>query len=115
LSLASDHVRILSAALVFKMKKSDKLFVEAEQEENELYISFSSAWSPPLRGYKNLRKLGYEIHAMYYESGMCFCGIWDEGDDEYYQIDEPDSQEWLDANIPETLLEEMGIEAWIED
>lgn len=87
----------------------------AEHEENELYISFTTAWSPPLRGYKNLRKLGYEIHAMYYESGMCFCGIWDEGDDEYYQIDEPDSQEWLESNIPENLLEEMGIEAWIED
>jgi hypothetical protein len=87
----------------------------AEHEDNELYISFASAWSPPLRGYKNLRKLGYEIHAMYYESGMGFCGIWDEGDDEYYTIDEPDNQEWIDDNLPENLVEEMGIEAWMED
>jgi hypothetical protein len=43
---------------------------------------------------------------------MGFCGIWENGRDEYYDIEEPESQEWLDANIPAEILDNMGIEAW---
>jgi len=55
LSLASDHVRILSAAFVFKMKKSDKLFVEAEQEENDFRY-----WSKIYDAEREKRKENFE-------------------------------------------------------
>jgi hypothetical protein len=59
--------------------------------------------------------MGFSIHAIYYESGMGFCGIWENGRDEYYDIEEPANQEWIEANIPAEILENMGIEAYEED
>jgi hypothetical protein len=46
---------------------------------------------------------------------MGFCGIWENGRDEYYDIEEPANQEWIEANIPAEILENMGIEAYEED
>jgi hypothetical protein len=64
-----------------------------------IHLSFDTAWSPPINGYERLVAMG-------------FCGIWENGRDEYYDIEEPESQEWLDANIPAEILDNMGIEAW---
>lgn len=79
---------------------------------NIIYLDFDTAWSPPTRAYEKLIEMGYTIHAVYYESGMGFCGIWNNGEDEYYDIQSPNDQNWLDANIPAEILENMGIEAW---
>jgi hypothetical protein len=79
---------------------------------NIIYLDFDTAWSPPIRAYEKLIEMGYTIHAVYYESGMGFCGIWDNGEDEYYDIQSPNDQKWLHDNIPAEILENMGIEAW---
>jgi hypothetical protein len=41
--------------------------------------------------------LGFRIYAMYHESGMCFAGIWDNGDDDYYEYSDMNSQEVSDT------------------
>jgi hypothetical protein len=84
----------------------------ASDEGYLIHLSFDTAWSPPINGYERLVAMGFSILAMYYESGMGFCGIWENGRDEYYDIEEPDNQEWIEANIPEEILDNMGIEAW---
>lgn len=69
--------------------------------------SFDSAWSPPLGVYEELVEQGYSVRAYYYESGMGFAGIWDNGDDDCYS-DWGDSQGAKDT-LPEELDEFFAI------
>lgn len=44
-----------------------------------LHTSFDSAWAPPVNAYEKLEKLGFRVNAMFYESGMCFAGSYEDG------------------------------------
>lgn len=69
--------------------------------------SFDSAWSPPTGVYDRLVDEGYTVRAYYYESGMCFAGIYDNGSDDCYS-DWGDSQGAKDM-LPEDLDEFFAI------
>ena len=77
--------------------------------------SFYSAWSPPVELYEYLKEQGYEINALYYESGMGFCGNWtsSQGDD-YHQIENYNAK-WIEENIPKMLVSEFNLLANDED
>lgn len=77
--------------------------VTREPGQKEVTVYFDSAWSPPLRFYNNMEELGWTVKAYYYEPGMSFCGLYEDGEDYYYQI-EGDSK-WVVDNIP------VGIDA----
>ena len=81
--------------------------VDVHPDGKLVTASFDSAWSPPTGVYEELVNQGYEVRAYYYESGMCFAGIWDNGDDDCYQ-DWGDSQGAKDT-LPEDLDEFFGI------
>lgn len=72
-----------------------------------LSASFDSAWSPPIQAYRKLEELGFDVHCMYYESGMAFCGEFVDGDDDYYDI--PDTAEEAADYIPSQIDENFGI------
>jgi hypothetical protein len=76
-------------------------------KNNTVRIGFDSAWSPPIEAYKKLSDMGFSIKALYYEGGCCFCGIWDNGDDEYYDI--KGNSDWVKLNIPEEIDVEFCI------
>jgi hypothetical protein len=67
-----------------------------------LMLGFDSAWSPPIAAYEKLVAMGFRITAMYYEPGMAFAGVWDNGNDDYYEYSSMDSKE-----IAETLPTEL--------
>jgi hypothetical protein len=67
-----------------------------------LMLGFESAWAPPCGAYEKLTDQGFRIRAMYYEPGMAFAGIWEEGMDDYYEYGGLDS-----AGIAETLPVEL--------
>jgi len=67
-----------------------------------LMLGFESAWAPPCAAYEKLTEQGFRIKAMYYEPGMAFAGIWEDGDDDYYEYGGMDSKE-----IAETLPAEL--------
>lgn len=69
--------------------------------------SFDSAWAPPIGVYEELVEQGYQVRAYYYESGMCFAGVYDNGCDDCYQ-DWGDSQGAKDT-LPEDLDEFFAI------
>jgi hypothetical protein len=50
-----------------------------------LMLGFDSAWAPPIGAYEKLMEMGFRIRAMYYEGGMAFAGIWEDGEDDYYE------------------------------
>ena len=81
---------------------------EALDIDGGLSFSFDSAWSPPLAAYEKLMDLGFRIRAMYHECGMCFAGIWDNGDDDYYEYSDMNSQEVADT-LPTELDEAFCI------
>jgi hypothetical protein len=72
-----------------------------------VHLSFESAWSPPTAWYERMVALGFGITAYYYEGGCGFCGKWENGSDECYNI-EGDSK-WVIENIPQEIDEAMSI------
>ena len=73
-----------------------------------LMLGFESAWSPPIGAYEKLTEMGFRIRAMYYEPGMAFAGIWEEGSDDYYDYGGLDSAGIADT-LPVELDEAFGI------
>ena len=73
-----------------------------------LMLGFESAWSPPITAYEKLMELGFEIEAMYFEPGMAFAGIWDNGFDDFYDYSGMDSKAIAEA-LPAELDEAFGI------
>ena len=73
-----------------------------------LMLGFDSAWSPPIAAYEKLLEMGFEIEAMYYESGMAYAGVWDNGHDDYYEYGGLDSK-GIAETLPAELDEAFGI------
>ena len=82
-------------------------------EDGSLTASFNSAWAPPIEAYRMLEDLGFEIKAYYFEGGMMFAGIYEDGDDDYYEVGSMNSSEAFDL-LPEDLNEMFGISEQIE-
>jgi len=73
-----------------------------------LMLGFESAWSPPIAAYENLTEQGFRIRAMYCEPGMAFAGVWEDGNDDYYEYGGLDSAGIAEA-LPVELDEAFGI------
>jgi hypothetical protein len=52
--------------------------------------------------------LGFRVKLFYYESGMCFAGIYDENGDDYYELSDMTAAEVAES-LPEELDEMFGI------
>jgi hypothetical protein len=88
------------------------IYIQENEQGKSIRASFSSAWSPPTDWYANLMEQGYEIKAHYYEGGCAFCGTWEDGDEDFYNIEPPEGVKtsvWVKENIPAELDCEMGI------
>jgi hypothetical protein len=83
-------------------------------EDGSLTASFSSAWAPPIQAYGMLEDLGFEVKAYYFEGGMMFAGVYEDGDDDYYDLGEMNSSEMFDI-LPEDLNEMFGISDQVEE
>ena len=72
--------------------------------EDELIITFDTAWGPPIGVYEALERRGNFVEATYYEPGMGFVGKYTDGNDETFDVD--DCPEYLDEiyGITETRL-----------
>jgi hypothetical protein len=73
-----------------------------------LMLGFDSAWSPPIQAYEKLMDQGFRIRAMYYEGGMAYAGVWDNGEDDYYEYSGLDSK-GIAETLPVELDEAFGI------
>jgi hypothetical protein len=83
-----------------------------------LMLGFDSAWAPPTAAYEKLTEQGFRIRAMYYEGGMAFAGIWEDGNDDYYEYGGMNSDQ-IAEELPVELDEAFGISEsvaeWEED
>lgn len=67
-------------------EKEEMYARKASRVGNRVFCSFDSAWSPPTPLYDKLVELGYIVEATYFEPGMCFCGIYEDGMDNYVEF-----------------------------
>jgi len=86
----------------------DGMEAELEGLKNDTTLSFDSAWSPPIGIYERMVEQGYSVRAYYYEPGMCFAGIWWDGDDDFYEFGGMTSEQ-VAEEFPEALDEMFGI------
>lgn len=75
-------------------------------EDGRLAMSFDSAWSPPLEFYAKMCDLGFSVRGYYYESGMCFAGIWEDYNDDFYDLSDCRDAQEVEDTLP-TVLDEM--------
>ena len=73
-----------------------------------LHTYFDSAWSPPVAAYEKLTELGFTVGAMYYEGGMSYAGVWEDGVDDYYDLGGMNSTQ-VAEELPVELDEAFGI------
>ena len=74
----------------------------------DLRMNFDSAWAPPIAAMDKFQDLGFKVKLIYWESGMCFCGLFDENGDDYYDYSDMTADE-LEAEINPEIDECMGI------
>lgn len=78
------------------------------QDDNTIWISFESAWSPPIAMYDYLHEFGdWEVEGLYHEPGCAFCGIWKDGEDDFYEYNFRDLES-LEA-LPGDLQDFTGL------
>jgi hypothetical protein len=89
-------------------KNPEQYALKATRVGNQVSASFDSAWAPPVGLYDKLFELGYNVKATYWEAGMGFCGIWDNGYDNYVEYSDAEKPEevipvalWNDYNMDE--------------
>lgn len=76
-------------------------------------ISFDSPWCPPDKIFEQLSQEYESVLAYYYEPGMAFCGRFEDGFDNQYEI--PGSSEEVRDTIPDDIDEMFSISEQMED
>jgi hypothetical protein len=83
-----------------------------------LMLGFESAWAPPCAAYEKLTEQGFRIRAMYFEPGMAFAGIWEDGIDDFYEYGGLDSKgiaEQLPVELDEAFCISESVAEWEEE
>lgn len=88
-----------------------------DESETGFTVRYNSAWSPPEAACFKLVAMGFDITNYYYEPGMGFCGVFEDGDDSTYNINEapPDLKEMFGIDILEINLDKNELVEAIVD
>jgi len=89
-----------------------------EDGPNAIRMSFDSAWAPPIAAMEKFQDLGFRVKLIYWESGMCFCGLFDENGDDYYDYTDMSADEIaesINSEIDECMNITESIREWEED
>ena len=72
-----------------------------DEGTNHIEMNFDSAWAPPIAAMEKFMDLGFKVKLVYWESGMCFAGIFDENGDDYLDYTDMSADEVAEAINPE--------------
>jgi hypothetical protein len=89
----------------------DEYYDPAKIEGGNVVVSFNTAWSPPIQFYEKLVELDYNVRGSYFEPGMAYCGIWDNGIDNYIEYGGVDDKRDV---IPVALWNEYDMGEFFE-
>jgi hypothetical protein len=71
------------------------------ESPNSIKMNFDSAWAPPTAAMDKFMDLGFKVKLVYWESGMCFAGIYDENGDDYMDYSDMTADEVAESINPE--------------
>jgi hypothetical protein len=82
--------------------------IDYERYDDEtVWISFETAWAPPIALYEFMHENEWHVNAVYNEGGCAFAGIWNDGEDDFYEYDCTDLAS-LEA-LPEDIKDFTGL------
>lgn len=81
---------------------------------SDVNTQFDTAWSPPIGIAKQLESMGFEVQLCYYEPGMGFAGVRENGEDNYYEWANMQSDD-VASMLPEELDEMFNISEQIRE
>src|SRR6056297_324633 len=70
--------------------------LEAEANGNSLELTFDTAWSPPVEAMETAEEQGFKVELLFYEPGVGFCGIYEDGDYIELEADSEDAEQIID-------------------
>ena len=73
----------------------------SQDSPTDLRMNFDSAWAPPIAAMEKFQDLGFKVKLIYWESGMCFAGLYDENGDDYIDYSDMSAEELARAINPE--------------
>lgn len=88
------------------------------ESPNAIKMNFDSAWAPPIAAMEKFQDLGFKVKLIYWESGMCFCGMFDENGDDYLDYTDMSAAEVAEAINPEVdecMCIVENLEEWEEE
>lgn len=71
--------------------------IVTKNDDDSINISGETAWGPPIQVFEQLNNQGFSVTSYYYEPGMQFAGIYDNGNHEEYA-------DWGDSTGAEEVL-----------
>jgi len=89
-----------------------------ELDGNSVSFGFDSAWAPPIGVYEELERQGFTVKGFYWESGMCFAGVYQDGEDDSYDLSNMTSKqvaEEIDPELDEIMCISESIAQWEEE
>lgn len=79
---------------------------------NYIVLNFSTAWSPPIEFYDKMCGIGFQVNALFHESGCGILGSYADGIEENYPY--PCTHEEYE-NLPEEFENAFGIYSYWEE
>ena len=73
-------------------------FFNDTRYQNELTLSFDTAWSPPIAIYEALVDQGYSVKAYYMEPGCDFAGKWEDYEEDHIDVLSEYTNDWFEHN-----------------
>ena len=90
----------------------------SQDSPTDLRMNFDSAWAPPIAAMEKFQDLGFRVKLVYWESGMCFCGIYDENGDDYLDYSDLTADEVdkaINDEVDECMCIVENLRTWEED
>jgi hypothetical protein len=90
----------------------------SQDSPTDLRMNFDSAWAPPIAAMEKFQDLGFKVKLIYWESGMCFAGLFDEnGDDyiDYSNMSAAELAEEINPEVDECMCIVENLQMWEED
>ena len=88
------------------------------ESPNSIKMNFDSAWAPPVAAMEKFMDLGFKVKLVYWESGMGFCGLFDENGDDYMDYTDLSADEveaHINPEVDECMCIVENVREWEEE
>ena len=90
----------------------------SQDTPTDIRMNFDSAWAPPVAAMEKFQDLGFKVKLVYWESGMCYCGLFDENGDDYFDYTDMTADEVdkaINDEVDECMCIVENLREWEED